>query len=237
MRNFLCAWLLVVHLTLSAQQSADTASLREPYPVSIYYHALGEQSPLFNAREYVAFPGIIHEGHPFYITTEFVTGSIHYDGMHFDDAKILYDIITDKVIVLHYNGVFRIDLPVEKVSEFTVNGHRFVRLYPDSLRVVEEGFYDLLHDGQTDLFVKRTKFFREERTGNDILRVVDEKDLFFVYKNGAFYAVKSKKALFNIFKGRKDQIRKEWKRKELKFRKQREAAILTAIQYYDSVSN
>lgn len=237
MRKLFCAWLLFVSIALSAQQSADTFSRQKPYPVSIYYDSLGEQSPLFNAREYVAFPGIIHQGHPFYKTTEFVTGTIHYDGMFFDDAKILYDIITNKVLVLHYNGIFRIDLPVDRISEFNLHGHRFVHLYPDSSHVIDEGFYDQLYDGKTDLFVKRTKLFREERTGTDILRVVDEKDFFFIRKQDTYRPVRSKKSLLNIFKDRKDEIRREIKKKGIKYRKNREAAILTAVQYYDSVSN
>jgi hypothetical protein len=234
MRKLPCVWLLFVSVALSAQRSADTA-LR--YPVSLYYQALGEQSPLFNAREYVAFPGIIHQGHPFYKTTEFATGTIHYDGMVFDDAKILYDLVTDKVLILHYNGVFRVDLPVEKISEFKFHDHHFIHLYPDSLHVIEEGFYDKVYDGKTDLFVKRTKHFREERTGNDILRVVDERNFFYVYKQGTYHAVRSRKALFNIFKDRKDEIRRELKKKGIRFRKNREAAVLTAVQHFDSLSN
>jgi hypothetical protein len=141
------------------------------------------------------------------------------------------------VLILHYNGVFRIDLPVDKIGEFNMHGHRFLHLYPDSSNVINEGFYDKLYDGKTDMFVKRTKLFREERTGNDILRVVDEKDFFYIHKRGEYHAVRSKKTLFNIFKDRRDEVRRELKRKGLKFRKNREAAVLTAVKYYDSLSN
>lgn len=236
MRKLLCIHILFITIGLSAQPSADTASRSNLHPVSIYYQTLGDQSPLFNAREYVAFPGIIHEGHPFYKTTEFVKGTIHYDGMVFDDAMILYDIITDKVLILHYNG-FRIDLPVNKITEFRLLDHHFIRLFPDSAQVIQEGFYDKLYDGKMVLFVKRVKSFREERTGNDILRVVDEKDLFYIYKQGVYHPVRSKKALLNIFRDRKDEIRRDLKKKGLKFRKNREAVVLAAVQYYDSLSN
>lgn len=237
MRELLCIYILFITTGLSAQSSADTASRSSLRPVSIYYETLGEQSPLFNAREYVPFPGIIHQGHPFYKTTDFVKGTIHYDGMVFDDAMILYDIITDKVLILHYNGVFRVDLPVNKVTEFRLLDHHFIRLFPDSTQVIKEGFYDKLYDGKVTLFVKRVKLFREERTGNDILRVVDEKDAFYIYKQGIYHPVRSKKALLNIFKDQRDEIKRDLKKKGIKFRKNREAAVLRAVQYHDTLSN
>ena len=236
-RFFYIQAILFIHVISIAQQAADTSTVSGSDPVTIYYQTLGEQSPLFNAREYVDFPGIIHVGHPFYKTTEFTKGAVHYDGMIFEDAMLLYDIINDKLLVLHYNGIYKIDLPVQKISEFKLLDCHFIRLFPDSAKVIEEGFYERLYKGKITVFAKRQKNFREERTANDILRVVDEKNFLYIEKQGVYHPVKNIKGLLNVLNNRREAVRQHLRKKGIKFRKNREAAVLTAAQYYDSLSN
>src|SRR5687768_1130670 len=142
MHSFFCVhFFLLFSLISFGQRSLDSLPGPGPGPVKFYYDAMGEQSPLYNGREYVEYSGTIQVGHPFYNTTEFSKGSITYEGMVFNDAMILYDIVKDKVIIRHFNQIFRIDLPVEKIQDFRVLDHHFIRLYPDSTGIIEEGFY------------------------------------------------------------------------------------------------
>jgi hypothetical protein len=237
LRLFWVQLILFIGITSAAQHSADTSSALMPYPVTVYYDALGEQSPLYNGREYVDYANTIQAGHPFYQTTGFVKGSIHYDGMKFEHAMILYDIIKDKVLILHFNNVFRIDLPVEKIREFRMLDHHFIRLLEDSAHVIEEGFYDKLYEGKISLFAKRKKLIIEERTGNDLIRAVDEKSFFYIQKQGRYYPVKTLKSLLNVLNNRREEIRQNLTKNGIKFRKDRENAILKSVQYYDRLSN
>jgi len=238
-KNFVClAIILFINGRSEAQPAAsDTSSGAILHPVAVYYQTLGEQSPLYNGREYVDYAGTIHVGHPFYSTTEFTNGTIYFDGMVFENVMLLYDIIKDKVLIRHYNTVFRIDMPVKKINEFTLLNHTFVRLLPDSARVIEEGFYDKLYQGKNTLFVKRKKLIREERAGNDLSNVVDEKNIFYILKQGIYYPVKNLRGLLNILSGRREQIQQYLKKNGIKFRKDREKAILMAVEYYDRLSN
>lgn len=231
--KILFCFCVIIRGSSIAQSSADSMAQTMPYPVAIYYDSLGEQSPLFNGREYVDYAGTIQKGHPFFGTTEFVKGVLHYDGMVYNDAMILFDIIKEKVLVRHFNNVFRIDMPVEKVSEFILPGHHFVRLYPDSAGVVTEGFYEKLYQGKTKLYVKRKKEIRVDRTGNDIINVVDEKDVFYILKQGRFHAVNTRGGLLRVLGDKRDGIRQHLKRSGIKFRHNRELAVVTAVQFYD----
>ena len=238
MYRFFCAQLLLfVGIVTFGQESSDSSSTPGRVPIKVYYNALGEQSPLYNGREYVEYSGTIQVGHPFYNTTEFTKGSIVYEGMLFNDAFILYDIVKDKVIIRHFNQIFRIDLPVEKIQEFHILNHHFIRLYPDSAGVFEEGFYDKMYEGKTKLYIMRRKLIAEERTGTDLLRVAEQKDIFYIHKEGTYHAVKTQKALLNVLSNRSDAIRQHLRKNGIKFRKAPEAAVLTAVQYYDRVSN
>lgn len=237
-RNFIyIAIFLFTNGISKAQSSQDSLAGAMQYPVTVYYQALGEQSPLYNAREYVDYASTIHIGHPFYNTTEFVQGTIHFEGMTFENVMLLYDIVKDKVILQHFNKVFRIDLPVGKVRDFTLLGHTFIRLLPDSNQVIEEGFYDKLYRGKTVLFVKRKKVIREERSGTDISNVVDEKNIFYIQKQGVFYQVNNLRTLLAVLSGKRDQIRQYLKKNAVKFRKESEKAVLMAVEHYDRLSN
>ena len=46
------------------------------------------------------------------------TGSIVYDELEFTNVRMMYDLVKDQVIVLHYNGFTKIGLVSEKVKEF-----------------------------------------------------------------------------------------------------------------------
>ncbi|HVG13875.1 MAG TPA: hypothetical protein VM935_02905 [Chitinophagaceae bacterium] len=221
----------------TAQQVADTMSRKIAHPIALYYQNLGEQSPLYNGREYIEYSGKIQVGHPFYGTTEFTQGSIHYYGMEFEDAMMLYDIVKDRVIIRPYDKLSKIDLLVEKISEFKLLDHHFVRLSPDSSHVIKEGFYDRLYQGKIGLFCKREKSLREELTRNDLVTVVDEKNTFFIEKQGVYYPVKTLRSLLKVLPNRKETIRKYLDINHITFRKNREAAILMAVKHYDSFSN
>jgi hypothetical protein len=236
-RFFFLQFLSFASFISFAQRSIDSLPGSQHGPVKVYYDEMGEQSPLYNGREYVEYSATINVGHPFYQTTEFAKGMIIYEGMQFNDAMILYDIIKDKVIIRHFNKIFRIDLPVEKIQEFHFLDHHFIRLYPDSTGLVEEGFYDKMYDGKIQLFIKRKKLLAEERSGTDLLTVAEQKDIFYIKKEEMYHPVKTFKGLLNVFGNRSDAVRQHLRKNGIKFRKARETAVLMAVQYYDRLSN
>lgn len=236
-RIFYTQVILLVSFFSVAQESAVTSSKNTKTPDVVYYKTLGEQSPLYNGREYVDYGATIHLGHPFLNTTEFTRAVIHFDGMVFEDAMILFDIIKEKLIILHFNHVFKIDFPLEKVTEVKMLNNHLIHLYPDSAGVIAEGFYDHIYQGRISVLAKRRKLIREERTGTEILRVVDQKDIFYLKQNGRYQVIKGMRSLRNLLNMRREPVRQQLKKNGIKFRKDREAAILLAVRYYDQLSN
>ena len=238
MPNFFCLhFIMLISFVSHAQQIADTSSFKKLHPVALYYTTLGQQSPLYNGKEYLDYGSTIRIGHQFFSSKEFAMGSIHFDGMVFEDAMILYDIIKDKLVLRHHNKYFKIDLPIEKISEFKLWNHHFIHLLPDSAQVIEEGFYDKLYQGNMSLLAKRKKEIREELSRNDLITLVDEKNSFYIEKQGVYYPVTNMRQLLRVLNDRKDVIRKYLNKMGMTFKKDREAAILMAVKYYDSLSN
>jgi hypothetical protein len=220
----------------NAQEAATDSSINLiNTAVNFYYQSLGELSPLYNGSEYLSYTHTLQSGHPFFNSTQFEKGTIHLDGMIFRNVMMLYDIIKDKVIILHFDNIHKVDLPVYRIGEFTFLGHHFIRLYPDSMNIMEEGFYERLYNGKTSLFIQRKKVIREERTGTEINNVVDEANGFYVQKNG-YHAVKNMRVLLQILNDKREQVRQFLKKNKIKFKKEPERAMVMAVQYYDRLS-
>lgn len=238
LKHLFCIVLIVSFIKNShAQTTLDSSSELTLQPVNLYYETLGDQSPLYNGREYVDYAHTIQSGHPFFTTPEFVKGTVHFDGMVFKDVMILYDIVKDKVILQHFDKVYRIDLPVKKIEQFTYMAHTFIRLWPDSANLIEEGFYDRLYQGKVALLVKRKKKIREERPGNEIHNVVDEVNFFYIQKEGIYRQARNMRILLNILSDKKENIQKYLKRNGIKFKNDPEKAMMMAVKYYDGQTN
>ena len=98
-------------LSVSAQ-SVDTSSRQNTSKIiDVYYQSLGEQSPLYNGSQYLEYPFIIQDGHPFFGSQDFVNATILFDGLTFEDVPTLYDIVRDQVVVQDYHKYYKINLP------------------------------------------------------------------------------------------------------------------------------
>lgn len=205
--------------------------------ISSYHHYIDKQSRLYNGIEHIGYSPQI-EGNPFFPENKWQRGSITYDGIFYDTVQMMYDAIKDRVVVLHYNGFFRIALFTEKVSSFSLLNHQFIRIERDSLQnaALETGLYDQLYAGRTAMLVKRHKFIEE--TVKDVLeRKFVEKYSYYLLHNGRYHIIRTKKGLFALLKDHAREVKQHLRKQKLKFRKDKETSILQAAIHYDSLNN
>ena len=202
--------------------------------IDVYYHALGNQSPLYNGSEYIEFASTLQEGHPFFETNVFVNGSIRLDGMEFLDVPMLYDLVKDQVIIQHFGKVYKINLPAEKIERFTLSGHSFIRILQDSSHQLKTGFYDKLYNGKIMVLARREKKIRENV---QIDNIVDQKNFYYIKKNGIYYALKNMRTLLGILKNKKKEIQKYLNKNKVKYKNDPEHAMIIAAEYYDRLTN
>src|SRR5580704_9297457 len=80
------------------------------YARSLYGKSIGDQAGLYNGVEYKEFPfRSKDEGHPFYLSDEWIGGDVNYDGEEYQGVSMLYDVITDKVIVEQPYSYFKLE--------------------------------------------------------------------------------------------------------------------------------
>ena len=97
-----------------------------------------EKNLLFTmAANTLNMPILSRKGHPFFQVVNFINGNINLDGMLFHDVPMLYDIVKDQLIIQDFQKVYKINLPADKIREFFLLGHLFVRLTSDSSEQVE----------------------------------------------------------------------------------------------------
>jgi hypothetical protein len=236
-RRFLYILLISISsLTLRAQSVDSSSGQNISKIVDVYYRSLGEQSPLYNGSQYIEYPFIIQDGHPFFGSQSFVNATIHFEGMTFTEVPMLYDIVRDQVVILDYHKIYKINLPTDKIQGFELSGHTFVLLVHDSLNGIKTGFYEQLYSGKIALFAKREKKFLQQYSNTEVNNVVLSKSFYYIRKGNGFYTVNSKKSLLNILKPKQKEVQQYLKKNKIKFKRDRENAALRAVEYYDQLT-
>lgn len=230
-------FLVVLAISQSAFAQLSTDSSESTVAVNLYYKSLGNQSPLYNGSEYIETDTILREGHVFFGVNNFEIGTIQFDGMLFRGVPILYDIVRDQVITLHYSQYYKLNLPAEKIDYFSLPGHLFVYLPPDSLNKIRPGFYEKLYDGKTQLLAKRIKKIKEEHSNEDIYDIIVQSTNLYIKKDGVYHIINDKRMLLDVLKNKKKELQQYLKKNNIKFKHNREPAIIRTLEYYDRVTN
>src|ERR1017187_244133 len=106
----------------SFAQVARTDSSSQQYALNntltLFYASIGEQSPLYNGAEYYFYDPTIKGNAYFSGVNAFTPGTVFYDGNLYSGVPMLYDIYSDKVVVLLYNHFSKFSLVKEKVRSF-----------------------------------------------------------------------------------------------------------------------
>ena len=226
----------IVCLQGNAQDSADVNVKKTVIDstVSLYYQYTDKQSRLYNGVEFLGYSPRI-EGHAFYSVGDWINGSLIYDGLEFNNVPMMYDIFKDGLIVRHFNSYFRVGLVREKVKEFTLGNHHFIRLEIDSTikSPVSTGFYELLYDGKVQVLAKRVKTIAETITYQLEQKFVQQ-DQYFIYKDSTYYAVKGNGDLYFAFKEKRNELKNYLRKNRYRYKRDPENTIIKAAAYYVS---
>jgi hypothetical protein len=219
-------------------QDSSSAQLSTSNAIAFYNNFLGEEGHLYNGSEHVPYDFRI-KGNPYYLSTLLQPGFVNYNGILYQPVSMAYDIVRDEVTANRFNQTFRITLVSEKIAYFSLFNHYFMRIDPDTNnKLITPGFYDRIYDGKIKLFAKREKKIKESVTAEEGDQLwFTENDLYFIFRNNKYYAIKDKNDLFDFFKDRKKDLKKYLRKNKIKFKNEPELAILKSVEYYDQLKN
>ncbi|MBG8553160.1 hypothetical protein [Hymenobacter guriensis] len=239
----------VLCLLLFAQRAFSQTSASSPVPslaASIsqlqqqYAQAFPINAQLYNGPEYVDFAKRYRQniGHQFFLSPEKAAGSVYYNDHYFPDLQLVYDILADQVILQQPTNPLRFRLVSEKLREFTIGGHQFIRIETDSAnqKVIQTGFYELLVDSTIQVLAKRAKRMQEHVNQREKSLEFVATNKLYLKKSGVFYAVSNRGSVTRLLADRSKEIQKYIRDNKLKFNKStRESDIIQTARFYNSL--
>lgn len=236
MHKALCFILILTAFHVRAQSHSDTLFLNIAITNNIqrYEQIIGGQTALNKGSQYKQPAQSEDEQHPFFESNDWVYGSVTYDHQKYDNVPLLFDITKDKVITENYYNASEMELVKEKVLQFTIGNHNFVKM--DHPTLPKPGFYELLYNGPTSVVAKKQKVIRETITMQEIEISFDERFRYFIYRNGAFFQVRSKGSLLKLLGDKKSSMKEYVKPYKMLFKTDFETALKRAVAHYDSLN-
>ncbi len=202
-----------------------------------YDSATAESQHLYNGRMY--FINKTEQGeHAFFRTDEWTRGTVQYDGQRFENVPLLYDIYLDQLVARYQAGFGNVALQGPKVSEFTMDGHKFMRVEADTGRIegLRTGYYDQLYDGPTRVVARRRKERVPQVYERTYINLYPQKDVYYIYQNKEYQPVRTRQTLLTLFQDQKRLVKRHLRRNGLSFRREREQTIVAAATVYDQLT-
>jgi len=170
-------------------------------------------SLLYNGTEYIKqFDET--KGTPFF-PTEKTNGAVLYFGNWYQNLDLLYDIQDDVVITRDIQGLLKMRLTREKLDEFMVDGHHFVKL---KLTSGAGEYYEQFYRGQRSLLMQWRKVTETDDPQNQKYTL---RKTLFVLDKGGIIPLSRTSDLFSIASKHKKELKKLYREKKLSFKKDR----------------
>lgn len=151
----------------------------------------------------------INGNHKYFLTSDYLSGDILYDGLPYFDINMKYDIYNDELIVkLGNESEFTvIQLIKGKLDKFTLKNHKFVKLNTGENEEYNSGIYEFLFEGEHLVLFKKHRKFRSEHLDKKFAySEFDYKSEYLIRVDDKYYSLKSKRALFRLFPQQRKEI-------------------------------
>ncbi len=220
------------------QSEKDSQQLTIKNTVSLYFKSLGEQSGIYRGPGYIGYPYAIINGHQFFESPNFAQGTIFYDGMLYQNIPMWYDLVKDQVVIQTLDSFSLISLHTERIDYFSLLGHYFIKISQDSSSSLSTGFYDQIYKGKTEVLVRRFKGTLEDVSTEGIFtKILKQKNVIYLKKQGKYLSVLNSGSVLKALGNNQKEILNHLKKNAIKFKKDREKAIVMMVSYYDQLNN
>ena len=243
MQILLCAAACLLVLTVPRQVVAQTVTKVDSLTVTAavaaasqqYERAVQPESGLYNGPEYVNYtqPGTI--GHQFFQQAEAQMGTIFYSGATYQHVPLSYDLALDKVVLTYPNQAATVALVSEKVRDFTLGSHQFVRLAADSAAkgALPTGFYEVLLAGPVSLLARHTKKVNQTIVQQNLRLEFRQTDKLFAKTANAASEITSLKSLLALLPAHKTEAQQYARSHKLSFgAAERQESALSLLRYF-----
>tara|TARA_R110002020_G_scaffold279756_2_gene495532 strand:- start:1596 stop:2303 length:708 start_codon:yes stop_codon:yes gene_type:complete len=228
MRKFTLLPLIFLYLNSFSQNSLNKNSY------SFYDSLVGvENTEIFNGPRFLDILKSTKDNHRYFNSLAFVRGYIIYNSQLYNHINLRYDLINDDVIVVSSGdkGFFDVRLIRDKVQEFGIQNHHFIKLPEDKAT----GFYEVGYIGaQVSLYIKHQKSTKE-RLNKRVPYFEFFKTSFYQLRyNGKLYKIESSRDVEAIIPDKREQIRDFHSTYAILSKSKPDAYIVKLITYLDN---
>lgn len=228
--NLICTSILVAQSTLKVDSASSPTTAQ-----SFFNASIKQQSLRFTGPFYADYASNVEGSAYFQDLMDFSTGSIVYRGFRFDSIPLMYDINQNKIVSL-IDRSLKYSFQNDWVSEFYLNGHHFkhIRVADSTTSAIKSGFYDLIYNGKSRIYVKRTKQMNYALDNSAIRYFFSSKTTYYIEREGIFKEFRGKGAFLSHFKDKKSELNKHLKNNMIRFKLNPEEAMISMASYYEN---
>lgn len=195
-----------------------------------------QQSRLLNGPAFPGYGSSVQGSANFQDLTTFSKGDVIYDGIRFNNIPLMYDLYEDKVISLVTPSAM-FCLISEKVSDFYLNNHHFkyINVLDTTTSIIRPGFFDVIYDGNAKILAKRVKKVQLTTNSQNLGYYFVPKTTYYLVRNDKYEVISGESSFMNLFKDKKNELKKHLKENKIKFKKQPEEAMILLTTYYEGL--
>lgn len=233
--TYVCILGLVLPCTVFAQPAPDS-TLSPPFRAAVdsFLHKMVSETHVFDGPEYLPNRQTIN-GHAYFESDMPRAGSLQYEGIVYNDIFLLYDIYVGALIV-QTDRKYQITLPVERIGGFSIGGHRFVNIVPDSAATgfPGKGLYELLYSGREELLARHRKTVQVTvATGESYFR---EETTYYLKRGNRYDRISTQKSLFRLLNIHNGELRQISNKLKFSVRQDTGLGLAVLLSYYDQLT-
>lgn len=229
--GIILAFCLLHFLYSTGQTSIKTSTAKTDSVINIYFSKQKKELAIYNGRLFRGHEYGI-EGHGFYFTSDWQTGNIQYDGIWYNNLPLRYDIYKDEVMVNHPNNI-PIILFGERVQQFHFADLHFFRLKTGNKNEPSANIYQLLTDGKIKILARRSKIIEENLENKKVEKKFIDQHRYYLVKDEKYHLVRNQRSMLNLLGNRRQEILKDLRKNNIRFKKDREKAIIHMADFYN----
>jgi hypothetical protein len=195
--------------------------------INSFYASSKSVCTCLHGKEYIASPFSFSEGSPYFLEAGATGGTLLYDHVFYDGVHLLYDELQDELVFVDESH--RVMLLTEKIEHFSILDHQFIKMG-------EQGFFELLYEGNSTLLKREEKTIRKVNSFSTEDRVIDTRPVYYIRKEDHLVRIEGKESLIKIWGNYEKEISAFIKHNKIKFRKELDSDYARVTAFCDQLS-
>jgi hypothetical protein len=200
----------------------------------LFYSSNCSYGPLVNGKIYTDYyPRLL--GHQFLASKGWEKGMVYFRNDVQKELLINYDIVSDKLVANEFypEGPRYIELNINDVEGFYINGHRFIKAPASDSSKDKSGYYELLYNGRALLLMRWEKYI--SKSSDPDKDVAYTENTIYIRTNGKIVRINNRKTLISCLSDKGEDIENYLRRRKFFVRTAGPDDFVELLRYYDNL--